>query len=516
MKWQLTSHGSRTFNDLQYFHGCLDGFLDTRFCLYPPPNTFPDREIQRGTPASSFDMAVPQPSDFPWESRDKEVQAKISYDLPSRRENQVLADENLRLKRLLRENGIAWSPVAQAHIQRTNPTSRKTRAYTKAKQSTELKVPMEVLLRIVEFSLTSRHPIIDPLSPRKRENLTDPERVSLNQVAIHILATCKTLHVEGQRFLWERNSFTFTTPEAVRNFSKLDAGIRAKITHVNFRIIAQFWDDERRKFRHKLDQSYHSDLTRAHALRIAIRPKESPFNRGGFRCYTWSQVADFLTALGAPYVPKSPEKAPRPRLLPSLESLRIDLVNFTETLLPMPGSELHCVAHHELARTLNQLQITGVPCDDPGLKATAELIGIVKDRGLCLESAPTYVALNKGLQSLSDRPWCGRLVRPQMDHDGNTADLDGDFRAPKEKNYPETTRHDDETVLFKHVPVSRDSDRRTWIPFSLTSGYKVFYPDSDEETDDGFPDLCPCCGEAHPGSSFMWDEDYDEEDYFGL
>lgn len=431
-----------------------------------------------------------------------------------RRENRFLADENLKLKRLLRENGISWSPIALAHLQQTNPAKRMTRAGIKAREPTQLKVPVEVLLRIVEFSLSSSQPIIDPLSPRKLDNLTDREKTSSNKIAINILATCKSLNVDGKRYLWERNTFTFTSPEALRNFANLDAGIRAKITHVNFRVIAQYWDDERRRNRRKLDGSYHFDLASPQTMRLTVRPKSaSPLTRGGFRCYTWSQVADFLTALGAPYTPKRFGKDPRPRLLPSLISLRMDLVNFTESLLPMPGKELHDVSNHsEISRTFNQLQLTGVPCDESGMKATAELIGIIKDNGLYLESAPTYAAFPKRLQFLSDRTWCGRLVRP-------TPDLDGDHlgmpAAPKEEGYPETTSFDDEFILYKHMPITRDSKERTWVPFNLETGYRLS-EDSDEDTDADFPHVCPCCGEPHPGSSFLYDEDDDDDGFLGF
>lgn len=434
-----------------------------------------------------------------------------------RRENQVLAEENFRLKRLLRENGISWSPIAQAHLQQTNSKKRKTRALTRARQPVELKVPIEVLLRIVEFALSSRRPIIDPLSPAQPENLTDLEKSSGNQIAIHLLATCKTLYVEGKRILWERNEFTFTTPEAVRNFAELGAEIRAKIQHVNFRIIAQYFDDERRKFRHKLDQSYHPDLKGNHNLRVTIRPKESHHNRGGFRCYSWTQVADFLQALRAPYVPKFREKGPRPRLLPSLTSLRLDLVNFTETVLPMPGKDLHDMANHEFARTLNEIQITGVPCDEPGMKATAELVGMVKNNGLYLESVPKYVALSKRLQFLSDKPWCGRVVRP-VPFAGTVAQegVEGSERAtvvPKEAGYPSTSKGEDNKIIWKRMPHSRDSVERIWAPFNPHTGYRIFPLDSDDETDDDYGDyhICPSCGEPHPGSSFL---DEEEEDYF--
>lgn len=463
-------------------------------------------------------MAAPTPADFPWESRDKEAMSKTAYDRPLRRANRSLAEENFELKRLLRKNGIPWSDVARDHLQQTKSMKHKTRANTKAQQSVELRVPMEVLLKVVEFALTSSSTIIDPLSPSVPENLTDHEKSSGNQIAIHLLATCRTLYVEGKRILWERNEFTFTTPETVINFGELNVDLRANIKHVNFRIIAHYFDDERRKFRHKLSRSYHPELGSKQALQIAIRPKESPMNRGGFRSYTWSQVSDFLVALRAPYVPKYKSKAPRPRLFPSLKSLRLDLVNFTETILPLPGKDLHDVAGHELARTLNELQITGIPCDEPGMKATAELVGMVKHNGLYLESVPTYIASNKGLQFLSERNWCGRVVRPIPYCDlpahvpgEDIPDLDASPIVAKEKGYPDSDKEDDEFMIWKRVPYSRDSPNREWTIFSSLSGYRIPDFDSEDEMEDDydFGHVCPSCGEPHPGSSFLEDEDMD-------
>ncbi|KAH8173210.1 hypothetical protein LIA77_07465 [Sarocladium implicatum] len=471
----------------------------------------------------------PQPSDFPWESRDKENEAKVSYNLPMRRENQILVNENLKLKRLLRENGIAWSPVAQAHIQKSNPAKRVTRAAKAVQPSAQMKVPMEVLLRILEFAMTSPRPIIDPLSPRNPDHLTDAEKTADNQIAINMLVACRALNVEGQRFLWEKNQFTFTTPEAVSHFAELDSKYRSQIQQVTFRIVASFFDDEKRKYRHKLDALYHPELRTSHTLRTVIRPKESPLSKGGFRSYSWLQVVDFLTALRAPYMPKIREKTPRPRLLPSLVSLRIDFVNFLD-ILPIPTKELHDVTNHELARTLNELQLTGLPYEDIGARmgASSELIGMVKDDGLYLQSVPRYISLGarKGLKPLSGLSWCARVIRPRLAEGGTIHDEHGPSHihwdmpgempaAPRESGHPESTEEEDERFIYKKVPVSRDSDQREWKRFSCRTGYPwAFEDDYDSDEEDYLDEICPNCGEPHAGSSFLYDEDFDESDWY--
>ncbi|KAK5998361.1 hypothetical protein PT974_00740 [Cladobotryum mycophilum] len=465
---------------------------------------------------------------FPWECRDKEDEAKNNYFHPLRRTNQALAEENLRLKRMLRENGISWSPIAQAHLSRKASTKRKTRSSIAAEKASRPRLPTEVLLRILKFAMKSRYPIIDPLSPAVSENLTEQEKARGNQIAIHFLVTCKAMHAEGTRYLWESNDFIFTTPQALRNFGELNAKYRQKITHVNLRVIARFYDDQRR--RHKLERGYHRDLKKDQALKVNMRPKDSPLIRGGFRCYTWNQVIDFLTALRAPYDPiYRDKKNPRPRLLPSLTFMRLDLVNFSETLLPWSGSELHEMTSHELGCTLNELQVTGMPLYDAGMKASAELSGLLKDEGLYLDGPPSFVAHSKHLQPLSGDKWCARVIRAwkaikdladpdeldaidedeiEFHHSSYHPKLGALPAAPAEQGHPPSTRQDSK-VIWKKVPMARDQIQRQWVQFSRITGYEI--EDLDWDTDDDR--VCPCCGDLHPGSSFLgFLEDEDDED----
>ncbi|KAG5917405.1 hypothetical protein E4U42_007253 [Claviceps africana] len=461
-------------------------------------------------------------SAYPWECRDREDQAKASYNHPLRRTNHVLVEENMRLKRILRENGISWSPIARAHMAQHNPASR-TRRTRSSMCSHELgrpRLPTEIILKILQFALHSPHPIIDPLSRLVPENLSDLEKTRGNQIAIHILATCKALHAEGTRRLWESNTFVFTTPESLRHFSELSPAFRNKITSVNLRVVARYYDDQRRK--HRLDQEYHPDVKRDQLLKVHLRPKESPLMRGGFRCYTWSQITDFLMALRAPYEPHYKDQhSPRPRLLPSLLRLRLDLVNFSETLLPFSSSELHEVASHELGCTLNELQVTGMPFDDVGTKVSTELSGMLKDEGLYLEGPATFIAHKRHLQHLSGKRWSARVVRAYKpkalaaddeDHDSLESDDDEeplDHRhmhprlgimppVPAEEGHP-TSAHNQDRVIWKRVPITRDSEERHWAKFSRAGGYEMH--DIEWETDG--EDLCPCCGEPRLSSSFL-------------
>jgi hypothetical protein len=448
------------------------------------------------------------------------------YNNPLRRTNHTLAEENLRLKKLLRENGIAWSPVAQMHLNETRPKKRTTRSSMTAQDLGCPHLPTEVILRILKFALTSPTPIIDPLSSLTAANLTEKEKTSGNQIAFHFLATCKAYKEEGERYFWTSNSFVFTSPEAVRNFAGLRLSYRKKVTHVTFRVIARYYDDQVRKRR--LDRTYHRDLKKDTPLKVHMRPREAPLIRGGFRSYSWNQIIDFLTALRAPYDPSTRLKsAPRPRLLPNLSSLRLDLVNFSDTLLSFSGPEFHETTSHEFGCTLNELQVTGMPHDDVGLKASAELSGLLKDEGLYLDATAAFIVASKGaVQPLRGNLWCGRVVRACKDKDDDSLDefdaSDSIFNnrnhtkigvmppAPTEEGHPETGPGEDEVAIWKRVPISRDSSVRDWIQYARRGGYEIRDPlmDSDDEF------YCPCCGEAHPTSSLLGLDDELDDDLF--
>ncbi|KAG6130634.1 hypothetical protein E4U38_004343 [Claviceps purpurea] len=429
----------------------------------------------------------------PWECRDHEDQAKASYNNPLKRTNHVLSEENMRLKRILRENGISWSPVAQAHMAQPDLTcsGKRTRSSRRIDEVGRNRLPVEVILRILKYVTQSPYPIIDPLSRSTPEHLTEIERSRGSQIAIHILATCRALHAEGTRYLWESNTFVFTTPEALHRFAELSPKYRNKITSVTLRVIARYYDDCNETYR--LDGTYHPDLKTHQVLKVHMRPKEPRPIRGGFRGYSWHQIADFLVALRAPYDPSYKNKhSPRPRLLPSLSILRLDLVNFADAMLPsaIPRSELHEVASHEFGCTLNELQITGMPDGDTGRNMSEELTCMLKDEGLFLHGCATYVAQTRQLQKLSCTKWCARVVRASVregpspvedvaaasDDDEQSVDYTQRLGilppAPTEEGHP-ALFHDQADVIWKRIPLTRDSKERRWVPFSRATGREM-------------------------------------------
>lgn len=231
---------------------------------------------------------------FPWDGRDQEEQAEVRYNAPLRAQKQYLENENMHLKRLLRENGIPWNDQVASHSGFQSASNSQSQSRTSRRRSSRLSaldhgphklpyLPVEILLRIVEYSLVAKDPIIDPLSKRTPETLTVLEAKRGPQVAIGFLATCKAFKVEGTRFFWTKNVFTFTSPETLRRFADLDEPLRQTVRHINLRIIARYYDDEQRN--HKVDD-YHPSLQGSRSLQVIRRHREpDSLSRSGFVSY---------------------------------------------------------------------------------------------------------------------------------------------------------------------------------------------------------------------------------------
>lgn len=384
-------------------------------------------------------------------------------------------------------------------------------------------LPMEVQLRILHYALTSKDPIIDPLSKMRSENVTAAEKsIRENQLAIGFLATCKAFQTEGNRILWGNNSFTFTSHTALRNFAKLDLKYREGIKAINLRIIAKFYDDQTPLRSRKIDQWHHPSLKKDVALKVHVRPRENNLARKGFRIYAWAQVIDFLSALAPPHQPGCDKSKSRPRLLPRLDAMRIDFVNFFEDYTPFSEGDLHEAAGHDNGCTLSELMITGLPCTETGLRAGSECSGMVRDSGLFMDAGPAFVQLKTRLKPLDGKRFCKRLIRgwrvlDEVEHvsQGHTGCYG---RIPPAADEPDApiTGYERPTV-WKRVPTERDSTERQWVEFDRQKGFSVQQMedelgidmgapiDSEDEEDDledempvpDFP-VCVKCGDEHP------------------
>lgn len=434
----------------------------------------------------------------------------------------------MTLKRLLRKNGISWQ---NSQPNPTRPTSsRITRSSINQGRALPY-LPVEIQLRVLCYALTSPHPIVDPFCKRRPERMLPHEKSKRNDIAIHFLATCRAYHTEGTKLLWSNNTFLFTSPASLRQFAELDLTYRQKVRYITLRLIARFYDDEDRV--HRLPASYHPSLRSSIKLTVQRRPKEETLARRGFRAYAWYQLIDFLEAMLPPYDPacRSPPTQPRPRLLPALETLRIDFVNFVNDLLQYPPQHLHDLASHQLGCMLNEVILTGVPTDECGLRVSTELSGLLKDEGLLIDHCPTLVAVKDGVRLLHRaESVCGfssKVVRGMRStgegffSDGHHNHNQTDFPpAPREKGDPPPSMFHSCRTIWKKIPTKLDGNgERRWKLFDRVSGLPwedveedaMMFDVLDDELD---PIVCENCGECHPGAlppvelMDLWDDEY--------
>ncbi|KAG9229180.1 hypothetical protein BJ875DRAFT_475591 [Amylocarpus encephaloides] len=334
-----------------------------------------------------------------------------------------------RLRELLSGNGITWEqPVSAAKFFKRSLRTRNGSVVRKSlptNANTRLpSLPIEVLLRILRYSLTSATPIIDPFFEIKKANITKEERPVSNQIAIHFLAASRVFYVEGLRCLVTFNDFIFTQVSALENFSKIPEELRSSIKSLNIRVVGKYYDDVARKQDFTGVNLYHYDVKHL-VLPIYQRP-EGLFQDRGVQSYCWLQVTDFLKALS---IPDSSKFYSRKKLLPSLQFLQFDLVNFCEHL-PYPGSRFATTIRWSCGRMVDELVITGAP--DIGIDRHSEesmLRHMVRDEGLFALSPPRFVSNRDGIsiRSLSQSAWRTECIR---------TDLKGRFDESSEDTTP--------------------------------------------------------------------------------
>lgn len=395
--------------------------------------------------------------------------------------------------------------------------------------------------------MTSSIPIVDPMSKVRSDRLLLTEKTKSNQIAIHFLTTCRAYHVEGTTYLWNNNTFVFTTPEALKTFAEVPLLHRMMIRSVNFRIIAKFYDDEDRI--HKLPSSYHPDFKKPKKLVVHRRPKDHALARRGFRAYAYYQLIDFLEAMLPPHDPTDGttdfellKAEKRPRLLPNLERIRIDFVNFGEDMLMYPPAHLHDLASHQMGCSLNEVMLTGLPSDEAGFRVSSELSGLLKDEGLLIDHAPTMIALRNGIRALpcddDECHYSSKVVRAMrsavrlgiggVPHTNNNSQPPHHHNhqeefppAPKDEGDPPPNMYHSCRTMWKKVPIKLDdTEKRKWELFDRISGLPwddveeeiLFLEMIEDNSDDGVP-KCANCGQRHPGAILddEFSDMYDDE-----
>ncbi|TLD31536.1 hypothetical protein PspLS_02522 [Pyricularia sp. CBS 133598] len=454
---------------------------------------------------------------FVLEWRDQEDRAVAQYNEVNKRRK--LEQENLALKTLLREHGICWSPELKHHPEffdgtfdhRFSSEGRKvrrrvTRAQTAAQKAVReaaengLKLPMEILLMITEYAMVGNTPIIDPLSKPSRHNLTKAETRKGSEVAYGLLGVNRAIREEASKIMWSKNTLTFTTIDALYNMIQLPLAVRSEIKNINLRVIARYYHEKDDPV--TLKKSRYPNLPRTIELPINKRPRSHKAAHGGFRSYSWLQIADFLQALLPPYDPEHSNSTKQPKrqalLLPNLDTMRIDLINFAQDLLRyIPGNCIHDIAAHELASVLSELTVTGLPCCQVGIKVGMDLSQMLRDNGLFLDASSAYIMpRGKWVVPVAGKiPMSCRVIRPRIlmemtDEDKETFDITeegnihympniyGSHHHPHSPGYnpdpvplplegPYSCENDQ---IWKRVPKTLGSEEREWVSFESDLG----------------------------------------------
>ncbi len=216
--------------------------------------------------------------------------------------NQVLNEEKKshlqeiqRLRALLNENNIPWTKDSPKSVTNKNIQRMMTRRASLVPQLTSTKpsprLPTEIIIRILGYSLTSTTPIIDPFWKVRLDNLTKDEKVP-KRICVNFLATCKAFHAEGTRLIFANNKFVFTQVAALENFARFSSVLRATVKNVTLRVVGRYFDDFARKQQLSGNAFYHNNIP-ALTLHVSGRPKGILPDKG-IESYCWLQLVDFL------------------------------------------------------------------------------------------------------------------------------------------------------------------------------------------------------------------------------
>jgi hypothetical protein len=387
--------------------------------------------------------------------------ASHRYDVLEK-ENKANADEIQRLRGLPAANNIPYesNPSKKPTIQ---PRRRATRQSSTAQPANKPlpHLPTEIQLRILSHVLTSPEPIIDPFYKLRRENVTKKEW-GRNRINLQFLLTCKSFQVEGMRFIFANNEFIFTQSAALENFTKFSKDLRATMKHVTLRVVGRYYDQVagRRDLTGNVD--YHPQMDTL-MMPIVARPSGMMKDKG-IQAYCWEQVADFLKALQMP----TPASISRPKLLPCLESMRLDLVNFCDHL-PYGGYQFGSLVRWHLGQIVDELLVTGAPDPDQDDYFSNEeklLHQLVRDEGLVGSATPIFVSVPGGLRPLKKYAITQQVIR---------ADKPPSFKSAKKLIHPEggeppKSDYPAGRTIWKWTSDSLTKSTKQWIEFDRRSG----------------------------------------------
>ncbi|KAE9364023.1 hypothetical protein N431DRAFT_489827 [Stipitochalara longipes BDJ] len=389
------------------------------------------------------------------------------------KENKNHVDEIKRLKAILAAHKIPSEPAVNITVQ---PRRRTPRCSTQAPSKPLPKLPIEIQLRILSHALSCPDPIIDPFYKLRRDTVTKKESSRKKQINIHFLTTCKAFQVEGLRLLFANNSFIFTQVPALENFAKLPIHLRSTVKQVTLRVVGRYYDEVAGRRDLTGNVPYHSSVEKL-MLPILARPSGMIEDKG-IQAYCWEQLADFLKALLTP----TPASAFRQKLLPGLDSLRIDLVNFCDHL-PYGGYQLSSLIRWHIGQIADELLVTGAPeadmTDDGYSTEERVLHQLVRDEGLIGSAIPQFVSISSGLKPLKPNGIAQQIIR---------ANKEPKFQSAKTLIHPEggeppKSAYKPGKTIWKWTSDSLANPEKRWIEFDRRSGLPADDIDMDMWSD---------------------------------
>ncbi|KAG4438714.1 hypothetical protein IFR05_005794 [Cadophora sp. M221] len=383
-------------------------------------------------------------------------------------------DEIQRLKSLLQKHNIECDTSLPATIK---CVSNNAPLLKSTDDDLKPRLPAEILLRILDFALTSPVPIIDPFYRLRNRNITMKERFSRQYINIQCLAVSQVFKTEGLRILLENNEFVFTQAVALENSAKISPQLRSTIKHVTFRIVGRYYDDVARKVDLTGNGCYH-DTIRTFLAPVEARPY-GMVNDNGIQAYCWFQVGDFLRAMQLPQGMMSKD---RPKLFPGLLTMRLDLVNFCDHL-PLGMSAFAATVRWHLGRIVDELVVTGLPDLEASIEEQMVLRNLVRDEGLFSAGCPAFVSAKDSLKSLPVYRYNHHVVILKKGPGKKVSKKKFPVPHHPEGGKPPKSIHPAGHTIWKWAKEQEDEPKQ-WIEFDRASGRPMSEVEEEEDDDD--------------------------------
>lgn len=375
-------------------------------------------------------------------------------------------------------------------------------------------IPLELQSSILSYAMTNSTAIVDPLSKVISDRLLPSKKNRSDQIAIHFLATCKQYRCKGTIYLWENNTFIFTTPDALDNLAdKVSPFLRNMIRSVNFRLIPRSFEDAVRFEEQRLSRKHRSDSVVNHpGTRQLTHLHTYYYQLTQFleAILLWHDPTDGTTDFEVPTTPK------RPRLLPNLKHLRIDFVVPKRRGLALSLNDLAHLTHSELGRSLQEVVMTGLPSDSIGKSVCNNLGQLLEEEGLLISHQRTITASRDGLGIIpcnKNKYWCScsRMVirissnvRPIGWPSNGSQDrrLQKEFPPiPQDESDPHRRVDKSCHTIWKKVPIKlEDTDNREWQLFDRINGLPWVKVETELDSINDFVLKCANCGQTHHGA----------------